>query len=52
MVVALTVTLTAVISIIIGILILLVPRLLNYFVAIWLIVTGILQILNIYLIIP
>ena len=52
MVVALTVTLTAVISIIIGILILLVPRLLNYFVAIWLIVTGILQILIIYLIIP
>jgi len=48
MVVALTLILIPIISIIIGILILLVPRLLNYFVAIWLIVTGILQILNVY----
>ena len=48
MVVALTLILIPIISIIISILILLVPRLLNYFVAIWLIVTGILQILNVY----
>jgi hypothetical protein len=49
--VAITLTLTAIISILFGILILLMPKLLNYFVAIWLILTGILQILNIYLVI-
>lgn len=46
-----TLTITAFISILFGVLILLMPRLLNYFVAIWLILAGILQILNIYLVI-
>ena len=40
---------TAVISILIGILILLVPKLLNYFVAIWLILNGLLQLLSPYI---
>ncbi|MEK6830873.1 MAG: DUF3096 domain-containing protein [Nanoarchaeota archaeon] len=40
--VALTLTLTAVLSIIFGILILIWPRFLNYFVALWLIIIGIL----------
>jgi hypothetical protein len=43
------VLITAIISILIGILILIWPKLLNYFVAFWLILTGILSILNIYI---
>jgi uncharacterized membrane protein HdeD (DUF308 family) len=41
----LTITL-AVLSIIIGILILIWPRFLNYFVALWLIITGVLDLLG------
>jgi len=44
-----TITLTALLSILFGILILVWPRLLNYFVAIYLILVGLLQLVGGYL---
>ncbi|MBS3080001.1 DUF3096 domain-containing protein [Candidatus Pacearchaeota archaeon] len=46
-----TLAISAILSIIFGILILVWPRFLNYFVALWLIITGLLNLLGGYIVI-
>lgn len=43
-----TLTISAIISIMAGILILIWPKFLNYFIAFWLLITGIIGLLNVY----